>query len=77
MNALNRISVDPNICHGMACIAGTRIPISVILDNLSEGMSREEILKSYPSLKGEDIDAALAYAALLSKERQIAIEPGV
>jgi uncharacterized protein (DUF433 family) len=74
---LKRISVDPQICHGTACISGTRIPVSVILDNLAEGISREDILKSYPSLKSEDIDAALAYAALLAKERQIAIEPGV
>jgi uncharacterized protein (DUF433 family) len=74
---LERISVDPHICHGTACIAGTRIPVSVILDNLAEGISREDIIKSYPSLKWEDIDAALAYAALLAKERQIAIEPGI
>ena len=77
MDALKRISVDPNICHGTACIAGTRMPVSVILDNLSEGVSREDILKSYPSLTTEDIDAALAYAALLAKERQIILEPGV
>lgn len=59
---LKRISVDPNICHGTACILGTRIPVSVILDNLAEGIPREDILKSYPSLKSEDINAALAYA---------------
>lgn len=74
---LKRISVDPEICHGTACIAGTRIPVSVILDDLAEGNSRQDILKSYPSLKSEDIDAALAYAALLTKERQIAIESGM
>jgi uncharacterized protein (DUF433 family) len=56
---------------------GTRIPVSVILNNLAEGISREDILKSYPSLIPEDIDAALAYAALLTKERQIAIEPSI
>lgn len=77
MDLLKRISVDSQICHGTACILGTRIPVSVILDNLAEGISREDILKSYPSLKPEDIDAALAYAALLTKERQIAIEPGI
>jgi len=76
VKVLERISVDPQVCHGTACIAGTRIPVSVILDNLSKGYSREEILKSYPSLKSEDIDAALAYAALLAKERQIMVEPG-
>jgi uncharacterized protein (DUF433 family) len=76
MKILDRIIVDPNICHGTACIKGTRIPVSIILDNLSEGIGREEILKSYPSLKSEDIDAALAYAAILAKERQIVIESG-
>ena len=76
MKALERISVDPQICHGMACIAGTRIPVSVILDNLSKGYTRKEILESYPSLKSDDIDAALAYAALLAKERQIIVDGG-
>jgi uncharacterized protein (DUF433 family) len=46
---IKRISVDPEICHGTACISGTRIPVSVILDNLAEGVSREDILKNdYP-----------------------------
>jgi len=76
MSLLDRISVNPNICHGTPCIKGTRIPVSVILDNLAEGITREEILKSYPALQPEDIDAALAYAALLAKERQIIIEQG-
>ena len=56
------ISVDPAICHGRACIRGTRIMVSVILDNLAEGASHEEILKSYPSLKPEAIKAAIMYA---------------
>lgn len=73
MNLLNRISVDPAVCHGKACITGTRIMVSVILDNLAEGKTREEILKSYPSLQPVDIDAALAYAAMLAKERHLAI----
>lgn len=73
MNLLNRISVDPAVCHGKACITGTRIMVSVILDNLAEGKTREEILKSYPSLQPTDIDAALAYAAMLAKERHLAI----
>ena len=47
MDALKRISVDPKVCHGMACILGTRIPVSVIIDNLAEGVTREDILKSY------------------------------
>ncbi|NPV92541.1 MAG: DUF433 domain-containing protein [Firmicutes bacterium] len=73
MNILDRISVDPEVCHGKACIVGTRIMVSVILDNLAAGMDREDILKSYPSLEPLDVDAALAYAALLAKERYLAI----
>lgn len=73
MSVLNRITVDPEVCHGKACIAGTRIPVFVILDNLAAGLGRDDILKSYPSLSPADIDAALAYAALLAKERHLAI----
>lgn len=72
LSVLKRISVDPEVCHGAACIAGTRIPVSVILDNLAAGLSKEDIIKSYPSLAPADIDAALAYAALLAKEQHIA-----
>jgi uncharacterized protein (DUF433 family) len=70
MDLLQRISVDQNICHGKACIKGTRIPVSVILDNLAEGMSYAEVLASYPSLKKEDLKAALAYAALIAREER-------
>lgn len=73
MNMLERISVNPNICHGKACIRGTRIPVSVILDNLVVGETEQGILKSYPSLTPEDIQAAIAYAAELAKERHIAV----
>ncbi len=66
-----RISVDPNICHGKACISGTRIMVSVILDNLAIGKSFEDILQNYPTLQEEDIRAAIAYGAFLSKERTI------
>lgn len=68
LNLIKRISVDTEICHGEARIAGTRIPVSVILDNLADGLSREDILKSYPSLAPADIDAAIAYAALPVKD---------
>ena len=54
MNWQDRITVDPNICHGKACIAGTRIMVSIILDNLAADVSSSELLKSYPSLKAED-----------------------
>ena len=68
-----RISVNPKICHGKACIAGTRIMVSVVLDNLASGVPREQILKSYPALTGADIDAALAYAAELAREGSFAL----
>lgn len=73
MNWRERISVDPLICHGKACIRGTRIMVSVILDNLAEGVNESEILRSYPSLKPEDIKAAIAYAAELSRERLVSV----
>lgn len=73
MELLKRISVDHKICHGKACIAGTRIMVSVILDNLAVGLTQEEIMKSYPTLTKEDIQAAIAYAALLTKERHISL----
>jgi uncharacterized protein (DUF433 family) len=69
VNWTDRISVDPNICHGKACIRGTRIPVSVVLDNLAAGIKAEEILSSYPSLQDDDINASMAYAAQLAKER--------
>ena len=71
MNWKDRISVDPNICHGKACIRGTRVIVSVILDNLAAGLSGEEIISSYPSLGTDDIGAAIAYAADLARERVI------
>ena len=73
MNWKHRISVDPNICHGKVCIKGTRVMVSVILDNLADGESHESLLKSYPSLEPEDIQAAISYAAELTRERFIAL----
>ncbi len=70
MNWRERISVDPQICHGEACIKGTRVMVSVILDNLASGLNLEEILKSYPSLQREDVRAAIAYAAELVQPRR-------
>lgn len=72
----DRISVDPQVCHGKACIQGTRVMVSVILDNLAAGTSRDEILASYPSLQAEDIDAAISYAAELARERVVPLSPG-
>ena len=63
-----RIAVNPKICHGKACIKGTRIMVSILLDYLRAGDTREEILRQYPTLKPQDIDAALGYAAWLAHE---------
>lgn len=63
-----RIEISPEICHGKACIKGTRVLVSSILDNLAAGESCESILKSYPSLAKEDINAAIGYAAELARE---------
>ena len=68
-----RITVDPNVCHGKACIRGTRIMVSVVLDNIAAGVRREELLASYPTLKPEDIDAALGYAAELARESSLVL----
>ena len=71
----NHISVDPKICHGKACIAGTRIMVSVVLDNLAAGESVENILHSYPTLTREGIQAAIEYAAELARERIVPLAP--
>ncbi len=65
----DHITIDPAVCHGRACIKGTRIPVSVVLDNLAAGTSLEEILESYPSLSREAVQAAIGYAADLTRER--------
>jgi uncharacterized protein (DUF433 family) len=75
MNWRERITSDPGVCHGSPCIKGTRIMVTVILDNLAAGEPVQDILKSYPSLHAEDVQAALGYAAELAKERIVAL-PG-
>lgn len=67
------ITGAPSICHGKACITGTRIMVSVVLDNLAAGLTPEEIIHSYPSLSHEAVQAAIAYAAELAKERIISL----
>ena len=69
MNWRDYITVDPNVCHGKACIKGTRIMVSVILDNLAADLAPDEILRSYPSLDREALQAAIIYAAELARER--------
>ena len=73
MDWREHIVVDPAVCHGQACIRGTRIPAAVVLDNLAAGQSAAEILKSYPSLTEQAIHAAVAYAAELARERVLAM----
>ena len=71
MDWRERITVDPAVCHGQACIKGTRIMVAVVLDNLAAGLEMDEILRSYPSLTAEDVHAAMAYAADLARQRMV------
>ncbi|MEW6353531.1 MAG: DUF433 domain-containing protein [Pseudomonadota bacterium] len=66
-----RISIDPRVCFGKPCIRGTRLWVSLILDNLAEGISEKELLENYPMLAHEDILAAIAYGAEMSRERYV------
>ena len=68
---LRRISIDPAVGFGKPCIRGTRIWVSLIVENLAEGVTEAELLAAYPQLTIEDIRAALAYAAEMTKERVI------
>lgn len=71
---LKRISVDPNVCFGKPCIRGTRIWVSLLLDRLADGDTEAALLADYPQLAAEDIRAALAYGAEMSRERIIPVE---
>jgi len=73
MNWQDYITVDPSVCHGKACVKGTRIMVSVVLDNLAAGLTPEEIVRSYPSLSREAVQAAMSYAAELARERVVAV----
>jgi uncharacterized protein (DUF433 family) len=73
MDWRERVIVDPEICHGRASIRGTRVMVSVILDNLAASVPESEILRSYPSLSAEDIKAAIAYASELARERIVSL----
>lgn len=70
---LDRISIDPRICHGKPCIRGTRVPVFIILDALASGMTYEEISDDYPPITNDDIKAALYYAALLANEEEVVL----
>ncbi len=73
MNWVEHIDVDPAVCHGRACVKGTRVMVSVVLDDLAEGQSYEDILASYPSLTREAAHACIAYAAELTRERIVGL----
>jgi uncharacterized protein (DUF433 family) len=75
MNWRDRITVDPAVCHGKACIRGTRVMVSVILDNLAAMETPEAIAASY-HVQVEDVRAALQYAAELARERVVSVMPG-
>ncbi len=68
---LQRITLDPNICHGKPCIRGLRYPVEFILELLSSGMSMEEILAAYDDLERDDILAALLFATRLTQVKSI------
>ena len=68
---IQRITIDPLICHGKPCIRGLRYPVEMILDLLSGGMTAEEILADYEDLEPEDLQAVYAYAAHVSRVKQI------
>jgi uncharacterized protein (DUF433 family) len=70
---LQRISIDPNVCFGKPCIRGTRIWVSLLLDFLANGASIAEILEEYPQLTEDDVRAAIAYGAEMSRERYVAV----
>ncbi len=66
-----RIGSDPRICHGKPCIKGTRIMVTVVLDNLAAGFTPDQIVAEYPPLTLEDVHATLAYAAELAREEEL------
>ncbi|NEQ41301.1 MAG: DUF433 domain-containing protein [Okeania sp. SIO3I5] len=70
-NWQDQISFNPRVCHGKPCIKGTRIMVSVILDNLAEGLTIQEIVEEYPPLTLENVRGAISYAAALVKEEEL------
>jgi uncharacterized protein (DUF433 family) len=70
-NLLNRITIDPAICHGKPTIRGLRYPVDFIFELLSSGMSQEDILADYEDLEAEDFRAIFAYASRLSQVKRV------
>lgn len=71
---LDRIRIDPNICHGQPCVKGTRIMVWLVVQYLANGDTAEDILEAYPSLTREDVQACLTYAAEMTRERVLPVE---
>ena len=71
----DRIAVDPAVCHGKPCINGTRVMVSVVLDNIAAGETPDNIATTYRLAK-EDVQAALQYAAELARGRIVSLETG-
>lgn len=65
---LARVAAEPAVCGGRPCIRGTRIEVAIVLDSLAEGLSTDEVISHYPSLTRDDVHAAMAYGAELSRE---------
>jgi uncharacterized protein (DUF433 family) len=72
---LKRITVNPAVMTGLPCIRGMRIPVTTILGLLASGVTEQEILADYPDLEPADFKACLAYAAWLTREREIELAP--
>lgn len=70
----DRISINPNICHGQACVKGTRMPVHQIVRMLANGDTVEDLLAEYPFLSRDDVMASLDYAASLAEEQVTPIE---
>jgi uncharacterized protein (DUF433 family) len=71
----SRISIDPNVCHGQACIKGTRIPVYQIVQMMANGDTIDDLLESYPTIKKEDILECLRYTAYLAEEQITPLVP--
>ena len=77
MLGFERITFDPNVMGGRACIRGMRVPVSLVLNLVANGMSTEEITEEYPYLESEDVNQALRYAAWLAEETVHPAEPSM
>jgi uncharacterized protein (DUF433 family) len=75
MDWRQHISVDPNVCHGKPCVAGTRVMVWVVLGCLADGMTANEVVEAYPTITHDDVRACLAYAAELAHSRANQSDP--